>query len=1183
MTSRRVSLPCAIGLALATFALDQRYSLGSVAAVGYVLALLLSLWSASAWDGIVTALVAAGLALTHAVFGTRSSLLPALISQAPLIVILLAIALSSIARLRSMIALTLHTEARHRNALERLAVATRSARVSVWEWDFATDRLSALEGSPLRERLGGREWINGREYLKTFIHPDDAAHSESVLGKVIAAPPGGDDRINLRYRWVLPDGGVRHIEVHAVVQRDASGKPVRSIGADRDVTEELAAASELERHAAQLRDAESRLERATRSSLEGHWEIDLVKRMRWHSSSFQALLGHPAAQLQGTLESAAEQTHPDDVHVGAEAFERHMASGSPLDYFQRLRIADGSFRWFRMRGRAERDASGMPVRIAGSVQDVHEQKLAEDALLEAQQRFERAVQGTQDGLWEIDLTGPKPRYWRSPRMLEIMGYADEELTSERSVITDNMHPEDLQRSHDLLREYLARGVAIDHEVRIKVKSGEYRWFRMRGSPACDESGRVRRASGSIQDVTESRSAREALLRATAAAEAASRAKSAFLATMSHEIRTPMNGIIGMTDLLLDTVLGRVQREYAQAIRASSQSLLTIINDILDFSKIEAGKLEIESVDMDLRANVEEVGAMLALGAATKGLELVVDVDEQIPVLMRSDPQRIRQCLLNLVGNAVKFTARGEVVLRAQLSRDAAGAPCVRLEVRDSGIGIDPEARAALFQPFTQADSSTTRKFGGSGLGLSIVKRLVELMGGEVGVESTLGTGSTFWFTLPLVSSAAYPPTAVPVPRAPAPVPAILARRALVVDDHPLARGVLVRQLAACGLIADSAADAEAALTMLRAAAATRPYELVLIDQQMPGVTGAELGELIGSDPMLARTRLVLLVCVDQKGDPARFAEQGFAACLTRPVRSGELRDCVAHVCAAQGEDWDARTFPEIPAATPSKASAPQRVGGRVLVVEDNVVNQKVAEKFLERFGCTVRVAGDGAQALEICAREDFDLILMDMQMPVMDGPSATRQLRMREGTGGRTPIVALTANVLSAQMQSCLDAGMDDVLAKPLDPNQLRAVLERFVGGDPREAAGARGERLELSEAPIDLARLASLAGDDSAFMRELVATFKSSSAAVLAEMRSASGVGDRARLTRAAHKLRGASENLGAGRLRELTLLMESAAPDATRMQLAQWIEAIAGELAEVDRFFATADLATILPRRAS
>jgi two-component system, sensor histidine kinase and response regulator len=1069
---------------------------------------------------------------------------------------------------------------RLRETLHHLTSSSQAAGISAWEWDVASNRIEFAAGSAMELQLGGASTMDRSEFQGKLVHPADREPMQLAFRSIIDSPPGGLDRFVQRYRRMLPDGGMIHVEIHARAVRDAQGRVRRFIGMSRDVTAEVETRRSLEQQAERLREAERRVERASRSSLEGHWELDYVARTRWHSSSFQALLGHPPRESVAGFEEAVQHTHPDDLAEASAALERNLQSGEPIDFKVRLETADGSYRWFRMRGGAERDAEGRPLRVSGSAQDIHQQKLAEDALREVQARFERAVHGTEDGLWEIDLSGPRGRFWLSPRLHELLGFEPGELSDDQEVLRDLIHPDDQPISDAAVQQQLSEGVPLDVEVRMRTKSGAYRWYRLRGRPGYDALGRVVRTSGSMQDVTEARASREALVRATEAAQAASRAKSAFLATMSHEIRTPMNGIIGMTALLLDSVLGRVQREYAEAIRTSANSLLSIINDILDFSKIEAGKLEIESLEMDLWGQVEEVGSLMALQAAMKSLELVVDVAPDVPQTVLGDPQRIRQCLVNLVGNAIKFTTTGEIVIAVRRAAQREGVAHVRFEVRDTGIGVGPQVRSELFKPFTQADSSTTRKFGGTGLGLSIVKRLVELMGGEVGLESEVGRGSTFWFALPLKPIESSGRSARPLFDG-------SAARVLVVDDNATNRRVLAGHLAAGPFQVQAVESAAQALAQLEEArGAGRDFDVVLIDYQMPGMDGAMLGERISSDPRFSRSRLVLLTSLDRKGDHTRFASMGFAAYLTKPIRPRELRDCLSHVLAHGPEEWSARTHPLITRGTlVASAAVAQTYGGRVLVVEDNLVNQKVAQKFLERLGCSVRVASDGAEAVEITAREPFDLILMDMQMPVMDGLEATRAIRAKESGGARTPIVALTANVLAGQFQSCLDAGMDDVLAKPLDASRLKDVLDRFVIKAPAAAAPVPlpSQGPSLASPPLDLARLAGLAGDDAAFMRELLATFRASAAAVLGELREALQALDRDRLRRSAHKLRGASDNIGATRLRELAALVESEAAALAGEDLQRTVEAIAAELAALDGFFSTADPATFSRQLAS
>jgi len=1150
-----------MGIAAATltmFALDLTFRLPFITAAVYMLAVMASAASSRAWQVITTAIwVIALLFLARLLspLGIERSQLPALGLTTFFVGITALFGLTlqrrilneSLAenralqagkeseQLREALQRAESADVRLRAALERLTLATRYAGISVWEWDLVADTLYAAEGSEFRERLGSVTHLRGSDFSSNYVHADDREAFLSAFRDALARGKA-DVPIDHRYRCIAADGTVHHVQLRARVYYD-DGKPTRIVGVDWNVTREVMDAEELQRQAAQLADAERRLERASLSSLEGHWETDLLTGHSWISSSLRALLGFAPGQFEELPIMVTELAHEADRARNEAAYLSHIERGTDYDLSLRLRNAAGEYRWFRVQGVAERDANGRPIRISGSVQNIHRQKEAEEALREAQSRFERAVNGAQDGLFEVDVVSGAA--WFSPRYNQMLGY-ESNRTFTLQDMRALMHPEDEQATMAAFAAHMRDRARFDVQLRMLKSNGEWLWVRARSTAEFGRKGDPKRLSGSIQDYSEARQAREALERATADAEAANAAKSTFLATMSHEIRTPMNGIIGMTGLLLDTALERQQREFANTIRSSADALLHVINDVLDFSKIEAGKLDIDVTDMDLRASVEDVGALMALQAAGKGVELVVDIRPEVPDLVRGDTQRIRQCLLNLLSNAVKFTERGEIVVEVCVLAQQSGRALMQFSVRDTGIGLSPEQRAQLFQPFVQADSSTTRQFGGTGLGLSIVKRLVEMMGGQVGLESELGVGSTFWFTLPL--EATDPTGRYERLRMPG-----TGKRVLVVDDNEANRQVLGGQLVRGGFEAELACDATQALEMLRAAhAAHKPFDAALLDFQMPAMDGASLGEVINADTQLASTRLILLTSMDRVGDKQRLAAIGFAAYLTKPVRAQELKECVDRVLSHPASEWHMQSQPLVTRNVLSDSLGEPTYGGLVLLVEDNEVNQKVAQKYLERLGCHVRSAYDGAAGVKAFTEERFDLVLMDMQMPVMDGLTATREIRKLERGTRHTPIVALTANVLAGQLERCLEAGMDDFLTKPLDVARLRDVLNRFSLNSSHWGSNSEVIGAEPESGPLDWRRINDIADGDGEFARELVQTFLDSTREALDEATAAWQQHDRSALARAAHKLKGASGNVGAQKLQTLAQHLETSSQTA-------------------------------------
>jgi PAS domain S-box-containing protein len=694
-------------------------------------------------------------------------------------------------------------------------------------------------------------------------------------------------------------------------------------------------------------------------------------------------------------------------------------------------------------------------------------------------------------------------------------------------------------AHDqFIQELTNAGQVSNRESQIARRDGTRAWVIESATLLRDRANPSGVIEGTLIDITDRKRAEGAMQQAKESAEAANRAKSEFLANMSHEIRTPLNGIIGMLDLLADTAAGGDQREWIETARQSGDALMKVINDILDFSKIEAGKLELEELDFELRQIVEEVAELMAPIAYRKGLEIAYEIDENVPVAIAGDPGRVRQILLNLFSNAIKFTAHGEVVLKVILAESTDEAALIRFELSDTGIGISDEAQTRLFHSFEQADGSTTRRFGGSGLGLAICKRLAELMGGDIGVTSRVGDGSTFWVTVRCERRAATRQR---------PFDSLAALNVLVVDDNTTNRRILFHQLTRWGLGVREAESGRQALDMLLDAARVgAPFQVALVDMQMPDMDGLALGAAIRAHRALDATRLIMITSIIQARLDTDARDLGFTKVLTKPVRQQQL---YASLMLSNGRDSADEVAPRPAAEAPRPDREPDTDARRprLLIAEDNQVNQMVASLTVKKLGFNSTVVANGREAVTAWHTGAYGAILMDCQMPEMDGYQAAAEIRRQESGGRRIPIIAVTAHAMQGEREKCLAAGMDDYVSKPIRAEELDAVLNRLL------------HTLDGALDAETVARLRQIAGPGEPDpFPEIGRAFLQNAEGRLAKARAAeSGVAIAAQ----AHSLRGMAGTIGARRMADQCAALERDAPNQPMADSLQCLEAIDAE----------------------
>jgi two-component system sensor histidine kinase/response regulator len=899
---------------------------------------------------------------------------------------------------------------------------------------FAANEIIATMADPLAVcDADGRIRVVNRALCATLGYTQEELLRERIE-RLAGADSGGVERLRQ-----LLSPGTAHNEVafHTKGGEPVAVKISLSPLQDRDrnrVGTVLIAHDIRERRRAEgaLRESEEKYRTILASIQDGYYELDLAGNFTFFNDSVCRAMGYSASELLGM--NYRQYTDPEKSAALYDVFSRVYRTGKPQRLFDwEMARKDGTKRLVEGSISPIRDDAGQVRGFRGVMRDATERRRAEEALRESEERFRSAFDNAPIGMC---LTKSLARYLKVNRALcEMLGYAEEELLA--TTFVDLSHPDDLPLQWNCTRQLLAGEISsYQLEKRYIHKRGHIVWAQTIVSILHDAKGVPLGFLAQIQDITERKQAEQELKDAKVAAEAANRAKNEFLANVSHEIRTPMNGIVGMTDLALNTPLTDEQREYLTMVKSSADSLLRVINDILDFAKVEAGKIELDVSDFLLRDCVGDTMKALAVRAAEKGLELAYIISPKVPDALMGDAGRLRQVLINLVSNAIKFTARGEVVIRADTEAQSDDAVQLHFSIKDTGIGVSADKLKTIFRPFEQADASTTRRYGGTGLGLAISTQLVELMGGQIWADSEVGRGSTFHFTARFGFSSQPVGRSIPVaPRA------LLGLRALIVDDNATNRRILYETLTNWHMRATTADDGIAALTeLMRAAGLGQPYPLVLVDAQMPIMDGFELAARIKRTPELSGATIMMLSSADLPGDAARCRQLGVAAYLSKPIKQSELLNTILRVLGTSAVEAEQTARADEPLI--GETGRPLRI----LVVEDNLINQKFAVRLLERCGHTVLLATNGRQAVDVVARYELDVVLMDVQMPEMDGFEATAAIRERERTNGaHLPIIAMTADAMKGDAERCLAAGMDAYIAKPIHGSTLFSLIDRVV------------------------------------------------------------------------------------------------------------------------------------------